>query len=326
MIREEDRTVEASNEGAPPDLGLETHVVNESYTQGYTQWLIDGTKFIPIGSSTKKLPSGFYHLQYDRTVDKYVPKKKKISIDDLLILPDPILTKILKDIRSFWSREEYYKQYNYVYKRGFLLYGPPGCGKSSVIMLLTKELIKKHSGIVLNIRNSDDVFHFDRVLTDIKEIEPDRKIIAIIEDLDNFVNGNKELLTQLLNILDGAGQVNNLVIIATTNYPENLQERITNRPSRFDRRYEVKKPTDEVRRYYIEQKLTEKDIKGIDIEALVKKTDGFTIDHLKEFLLSVYVLGYSEEDAFNEVKDITKKVLKNTSSEESMGFGTGVKG
>jgi DNA topoisomerase IB len=59
-------------------------------------------------------------------------------------------------------------------------------------------------------------------------------------------------------------QIEDVVYIATTNYPEKLQDRITNRPSRFDRRYKVELPNEEIRDAYIRHKLTDEDIEKID--------------------------------------------------------------
>jgi protein TonB len=59
--------------------------------------------------------------------------------------------------------------------------------------------------------------------------------------------------------------IEGVVYIATTNYPEKLQERITNRPSRFDRRYKVELPNEEIRRAYIQHKLNDDDLKNVDI-------------------------------------------------------------
>ena len=104
----------------------------------------------------------------------------------------------------------------------------------------------------------------------------------MLEDIDSFVGKDGSYSeTVLLNFLDGAGSCDGVVTIATTNYPEKLQERITNRPSRFDRRYEVIKPNAETRKFYIENKLQKGDLQRVNIPDLVDKTEGFTIDHLK---------------------------------------------
>jgi SpoVK/Ycf46/Vps4 family AAA+-type ATPase len=188
-------------------------------------------------------------------------------------------------------------------------------------MLLAKELISNYNGVVFIPQNEDQINWTMKILPHIKDIEPDKRIIVVLEDIDSFVGKDGSWSeTLLLNFLDGVGSCDGIVTIATTNYPEKLVERITNRPSRFDRRYEVGKPNAETRRYYIEHKLQRADLSSINVNDLVDKTEGFTIDHLKEYLLSVFVLGYSHDEAFEEVSGIlSTRVLKNT-KEDPVGF------
>jgi energy-coupling factor transporter ATP-binding protein EcfA2 len=295
---------------------------DERLTNNTVQWLIEGKMFIAIGKTMPKLPAGNYNLRYHSSMQRYVPELMKVEADELLVLPDPALDLILRDITSFWKLEEHYKKYKYTYKRNILLYGDPGNGKSSVITLLSQILINEYKGIVISIKNSDDVQVFATVLTEIQEIEPDRRIIAVIEDIDNFVGSDRSIMTQLLNILDGNLQFKNLVVIATTNYPEKLESRISNRPSRFDRRYEIKNPNYAVRKYYLEHKLNKEDLESINIDEWVRATENFSIDHLKELLISVFVLGYKFDEAHAVMKDFVEtKILKNT-EKSKLGFGS----
>ncbi len=294
----------------------------EGIKSGSVQWLYRGNTLVPVGETTRSIPPGVYNIEWDSETQQPVPISKSIDIDELFVLPTPILNKVLMDVRSFWASKEKYLKYKSVYKRGVLLYGIPGCGKSSVIMLLAKELILNYGGVVFIPQDEEQVIRLMKVLPKVKEIEPDKRIIVVFEDIDSFVGKDGSYSeTLLINFLDGVGSCDGIVTIATTNYPEKLQERITNRPSRFDRRYEVGKPNAEARRFYIEHKLGEEDLESIDIDDLVGRTEGFTIDHLKEYLLSVFVLGYSKEDAFNEVSDILgTKILKNTKNDDVVGF------
>jgi SpoVK/Ycf46/Vps4 family AAA+-type ATPase len=290
---------------------------------GYIQWLYRGNKLYPTGKTTKIIPPGVYTTEWDSANQVAVPTSKHIDLDELFILPTSVLDRVLADIHSFWESKEKYQKYKSVYKRGILLYGIAGCGKSSVIMLLAKELISKYKGIVFVPLDESELSYTMKVLPIIKEIEPDKKIIVVLEDVDSLVGKDKDYSeTVLLNFLDGAASCDGIVTIATTNYPERLKERITNRPGRFDRRYEVGKPNAEARRYYIEHKLQKSDLNSIAITKLVEETEGFTIDHLKEYILSVFVLGYSHEHAIEEVISILNtRILKNTKSEnDSVGF------
>lgn len=299
----------------------------KEYSAGFEQWLVDGDKFIPITRTIPELPAGDYGIKYDRTYDKYVLVLRQPLSEELIHLPMKEFDEVLEDIKTFWSSRDAYDEYGYIYKRGILLYGPPGCGKSSLVMLMNKELINKYDGIVINVSTSDDIVVFDDIMKGVREIEPDRPVITVIEDIDNFVNserGPNELVSKLLNILDGKMQYDNMVIIATTNYPELLEERISNRPTRFDLRREIGAPKMKAREFYLRSKLKQKDIKKIDMEEWLSKTQGFTIDHLKELVCLVFVHKHPFEKALAEVRGMVSEPRlrnKSKSAADKVGFG-----
>jgi SpoVK/Ycf46/Vps4 family AAA+-type ATPase len=297
------------------------------FREGNKQWLISGDKFYPTGETAEVLPPGYYSIGFDRTISKYYLKKKEIVCEEILKLPDDKFSEIIGDIKKFWNSKELYDGYKYVYKRGILLHGPPGCGKSSLIHLLGFTLINEYKGIVINIKDESDIEDFDEIVPIIREIQKDTPVIILIEDIDNFVNEDRgsAVTTKLLNILDGNMQVDNMVTIATTNYPDKLAERIANRPSRFDRRHEIGLPKAKVRKYYLESKIPKKEIENnkIDIDQWVKDTKGLTLSHLKEIVLSVLVLRYSFAEALKEMTEMNEKKLerKTTKTTSTLGFG-----
>jgi hypothetical protein len=167
--------------------------------------------------------------------------------------------------------------------------------------------------VLLVISDADEIRLFVDAVRRIRNIEGDRKIIAVIEDIDNFVGDgtrSSSLDTLLLNILDGNYKMSNVVIIATTNYIERLESRYKNRPSRFDRVIEFPLPNAESRKLFIEKTILPEDIDKIDINKWIKKTDGYTIDHINELILLHFVYGHSEEDSFN----IMSNMVNNNSS------------
>ena len=185
------------------------------------------------------------------------------------------------------------------------MYGEPGCGKSGIIQLISQQLIEK-DGIVLNVKDEEDVDRFTSFIATFRKVEPNRPLVVLLEDIDSLAGENRYQTARLLNILDGVKQIDGVVYIATTNYPEKLQERITNRPSRFDRRYQVELPNEEIRRAYINHKLNEDDLKNVNIEEWIKKTEGMSLSHIKEVVISVIVMGRSFEETMNNLEGLKK--------------------
>ena len=147
------------------------------------------------------------------------------------------------------------------------MYGKPGNGKSGIIQLISKYLIEEQNGIIINITNAEKLSDYDKIVGQLREIEPDRPLIVILEDLDAMIDEDSWIISTALNLLDGVKQISNVVYIATTNYPEKLEDRITNRPSRFDRKYEIPLPNAAIRKEYMPAFLidVEKKLRGANV-------------------------------------------------------------
>jgi predicted AAA+ superfamily ATPase len=262
-------------------------------------------EYMPSNNTVEKIPAGMYELQWNRQYSQITLKKQPFKTDELYHLPSFEIQDIIDDIKSFWDRKEKYKEYKFIHKRGILMYGEPGCGKSGIIQLIVNDLIIR-DGIVINIKDNEEVERFLDFIPTFRNIEPNRPIIVILEDLDSIAGENSYSTSKLLNILDGVKQIEGVVYIATTNYPERLQERITNRPSRFDRRYKVEQPNDEIRRAYIINKLNDEDKKGVDVEMWVEKTKGMSLSHLKEVIISVIVMCKSFDETIETLQGMKK--------------------
>ena len=276
-------------------------------------------EYAPAYVTVPKVPAGVYELGWNGSLQTHTLKKQPFKTDELYHLPSYEITDILKDIDNFWNRADIYKKYNFVHKRGILMYGEPGCGKSGIIQLISQQLIEK-DGIVINVKDEEDVDKFTSFIGTFRKVEPKRPLVVLLEDIDSLAGENRYQTARLLNILDGVKQIEGVVYIATTNYPEKLQERITNRPSRFDRRYKVELPNDEIRKAYIKHKLKEDDIENVDIDEWVKKTAGMSLSHLKEVVISVIVMGRSFEETIENLEGLKKAPTIKGSGK--MGFGS----
>jgi len=275
-------------------------------------------EFAPAFPSANKVPAGIYEIVWNRQLSQHTLKKQPFKTDELYQLPSYEIQDILKDIQNFWDRRDKYRNYNFIHKRGILMYGEPGCGKSGIIQLISKQLIE-NDGIIINVKDQEDIDYFIDFISTFRKIEKERPLIVILEDIDSIAGENSHSTSRLLNILDGVKQIEDVVYIATTNYPEKLQDRITNRPSRFDRRYKVELPNEEIRRAYIQHKLTEDDIKNINIEEWVERTDGMSLSHLKEVVISTIVMGREFEEVMDNLEGLKRSPSVRGSGK--MGFG-----
>lgn len=304
----------------------EVPVVLENETvDGYCQWLQEpNNAFHPAGKIIlrNELPGGKYDILWSGQRNQYYFVKTNVYLDELLDLPNPIFNSIIDDIKYFWDNKKLFDKYKYAYKRGILLFGEPGCGKTSITAQLS-EIVIGMGGIIFSINNGRMLENYATAIPNLlKRIQPDVPILALIEDLDGLLR-NTENETLLLNILDGLNQTNNVVFIGNTNYPENLKERILNRPSRFDKRYYIGPPNAAVRKYYFENKITADDLAKTNMNELVEKSEGLTLAHLGEMIKGIYIFNKNIDEVINELKNMKNFISSNKfeTKSGSVGFG-----
>jgi len=71
--------------------------------------------------------------------------------------------------------------------------------------------------------------------------------------------------------------------VATTNYPERLDQRFVDRPSRFDTIREIGMPTAMARQVYLQTK--EPSLGAFELAEWVEQSEGFSIAHLRELII-----------------------------------------
>ncbi|CAF0924780.1 unnamed protein product [Brachionus calyciflorus] len=158
-----------------------------------------------------------------------------------VVLDDGIAENMKNDILDFLKSSKWYYERGIPYRRGYLLYGPPGCGKTSFITALAATI--EHDIAILNLS--------DRGLTDdrlnVLFARAPLNSIILLEDIDaafgsrDIVKNNPTAyqgfspltLSGLLNALDGVASSEGRIVIMTTNYVDRLDPALI-RPGRVD--------------------------------------------------------------------------------------------
>lgn len=279
-----------------------------------SMWAVyDGTNFVSCDETVKTLPPGMYTTQESRSLGIYL-RKETIVLDDLISLPDHTSSQIMSDVDTFWAKEDHFKKLGFVWKRGILLWGPPGSGKTSTLQQLSAKFIEK-GGICIFMNHPKILVSAVRML---RIIEPHRPIAVLMEDLDAILYEYGE--SDLLALMDGELQIDNVLFVATTNYPEKLDRRLVCRPSRFDIIRKVGMPTADAREVYLQTKNKRLCSDSAELADWVKQTEGFSLAHLKELIISVEVFEISVEESIKRLCMMTKHTPSSTDSDGGFGF------
>ncbi len=179
---------------------------------------------------------------------------------DTIILKNDLKNKIKNDLQLFLNSEEWYQHRDIPYTRGYLFYGKPGTGKTSMIKGLSL-FSKRHIHYLMlnNISNDEQLFELMNKINY-------KETVVVLEDIDAMINivksrekekekeeESKEeekeskredkrerkkdkssiTLSGLLNIIDGVFSCHGRILIMTTNHPEVLDNALV-RPGRID--------------------------------------------------------------------------------------------
>jgi hypothetical protein len=278
---------------------------------GHQMWSVSGERYYPCEKTVRRLPPGYYVPMADHR--SIYLQKTSVDIDELMVFPDSKSEYILGEIQKFWRSKARYDAHGLLWKRGVILTGPPGSGKTSVVQQVANHVIKA-GGIAVYCSNPAVTAGALRI---IRSIEARRPLVLIMEDIDAIIAGDGE--AHLLALLDGELQISNILHIATTNYPEKLDPRFIQRPSRFDDIVEIGMPSREAREVYLKAKnprLTDE-----ERARWVAGTEGFPLAAIKEVIISVECLGRELEPSLERVaKMLGRKPSSEDSRKSQIGF------
>lgn len=196
-----------------------------------------------------------FRKQQGKTVDVFLYRHywrlacRKVKRDlDSVILPSKTIDTLVGDIDKFLSSRDHYARLGVPYRMGVLLEGPPGCGKTSLVMALASHYSRPVYALNLGSIPNDDTLI--EAITSVPEHG-----ILLIEDLDATEASAARVeepkakivtpgevqpqeartlsLSGLLNAIDGVFSRDGRILIMTTNHPEKIDEALL-RPGRAD--------------------------------------------------------------------------------------------
>lgn len=266
----------------------------------------------------------------DATGDSMKPAdvmKKKVSKESLVFDETSTIVDVMKDILTFFKDETktLYDRMQIAYKRGIILYGDPGNGKSAMIREIIRT-VPDISKIVIN----PSVSNVTRVLSSLMKSLDGKRAMVIIEDIDSLITSRNR--SEFLNILDGVDIKSGVYFIGTTNYPDQIDPAFMNRSGRFDRTYKIDNPSESTRRaFYTSRDVGEllgeykvfKDENKADtddgvVELFVKYSENLPMASLKEVMTATqYILASNDSMSVEEAVESAYKTLTTNKNEHA---------
>ncbi len=168
---------------------------------------------------------------------------------DNLILSGTLKQDIQDEFTNFFASSKIYEDYGVPWKRGILFFGSPGNGKTHA----AKAIINQTQKPCLYVKSFDSYYgtshsNISRVFERARQLAP---CIVMLEDLDSLIDEDNRSF--FLNIVDGFASNQGVVILATTNHPEQIDPALLDRGGRFDSKYHFDLPALTERASYIKQ-------------------------------------------------------------------------
>lgn len=241
---------------------------------------------------------------------------------EALVLPPGTLEIVEQHVVGITRRSEELRAAGQHLKRGVLLHGPPGTGKTHTVRYLLGHL----EGVTCVVISGDALLAIGAACSIARSLQPS---VVVVEDVDLIAEqrgmhpGQHPLLFRLLNEMDGLGEDVDVAFVLTTNRADLLEPALAARPGRVDQAVEVPLPDAEGRRRLIELYKGNVVLNVADFSDVIERTGGMTASFFKELLRRAALMaadGAGTAGAGPKIPDATGRLVVN---DELLGAALG---
>jgi ATP-dependent 26S proteasome regulatory subunit len=221
-------------------------------------------------------------------------RRPRLTADEV-ILPTETLATIRRQVVGVAEHRERLLAAGQHLKRGLLLYGPPGVGKTHSVRFLMGEMTE----VTILELTGDSLGAIGTACSVARTLQP---AMIIVEDVDliaeerEMYGGGNPLLFELLNEMDGLAEDTDVVFLLTTNRAEALEPALAARPGRVDQAVALELPDADARHRLFALYRGHLDVDESNLDTVIGRTDGVTASFLKELLRRAALIAADADD------------------------------
>jgi len=202
-----------------------------------------------------------------------------------VVLPEQVLNRVERHALEVSTHRDALRAAGQHLKRGLLLFGPPGTGKTHT----TRYLIGRMQGYTRLVLTGRALHVIGAIAELARDLQP---AMIVLEDVDlvaedrSFGPGPSPVLFELLDAMDGAAPDADLLFVLTTNRSDLLEPALAARPGRVDVAVEIDLPDADARRtlFALYARDVPTQLSEAELDEVVARSEGVTASFLKELL------------------------------------------
>jgi ATPase family associated with various cellular activities (AAA) len=221
---------------------------------------------------------------------------------EAIILPEGLLERVERQTVEFGRQSGRLRQAGRHLKRGLLLHGAPGTGKTLTLMYLVSSM-RDRTALLLSVKGLGLI---SQTCAMARTLQPS---IVILEDVDLIAEdrtnkaGATPMLFELLNEMDGLSDDADVLFLLTTNRPHLLEPALASRPGRVDQAIEIPVPDESCRRRLFDLYGRGLTLQVADMPRLIARTEGASGAFIRELLRKAALFATDSGDGHIVVTD-----------------------
>lgn len=209
-------------------------------------------------------------------------RRPELRADDV-VLPDGVLAKVERQLTGVARHREALTAAGQHLKRGLLLFGPPGTGKTHTV----RYLIAVSPGTTVIVLSGHSLRLIQTAAETARALEP---AVVVLEDCDliaedrTYSPGPQPLLFEVLDALDGLADDADVAFVLTTNRADLLEPALAQRPGRVDLAVEIPLPDLAARRRLNRLYARDLPFSAAALDDAAARSEGTTASFAKELM------------------------------------------